>query len=170
MASVILNMLGVEGHRFLDGETRGRGWDSPDAKFNVVLYSDDLGRVAWEAKEGDAEWVTANGRGRIYWKADAVDAADGGRAAAYMIEVDGKEAGSASTIEEATRLAEQALEGQLYSRTGDGANMAAPDPLEDTTLPDARALSAQADAEIATAQELSQGFLPAVECALRAGE
>lgn len=44
-----------------------------------------------------------------------------------------------------------------------------PDPIEDTTLPDARDLSDQVDAEIASATELSKGFLPAVECAMRAG-
>lgn len=44
------------------------------------------------------------------------------------------------------------------------------DPVESTTMPDARVISEQADAEIARATELSQGFLPAVECFLRAGE
>lgn len=43
-------------------------------------------------------------------------------------------------------------------------------PLESTTMPGARDFAAQADAEIASANELSQGFLPAVECALRVGQ
>ena len=160
IASVILHQLGIPGHRFLDGETRAAGWDSHGARFNVVLFSDDLGRVAWEARNNDTEWVTANGKGKVY------------RAAAdqFAVEVDGKALGMAQTIEEATRMAEQELDGQLYSRTGDGDNMTAPDPIEDTTLPNARLFADQADAEIAQANELSQGFLPAVECFLRVGE
>lgn len=166
-ASVILSLLGIPGHRFLDGETRAMGWDSPEARFNVVLYSDDLGRVAWEAngKAGEeaTEWTTANGRGRIEFglPEDAESPFD----TAFVVTVDGETVGKAATIEEATRMAEGALDGQLYSR---GDTMQA-DPIEDTTMPDARAFSAQVDAEIASAQELSQGFLPAVECALRVG-
>ena len=162
-ASVILGLAGIPGHRFLDGETRASGWDSPDARFNVVLYSDDLGRVAWEARNGDTEWVTANGRARIV-KTD--DGANG----RFAVEIDGKEIDYELSLEPAMKIAEQALDGQLYSRTGQGDRIPASDPLEDTTLPDARLLSDQADAEIATAEELSQGFLPAVECFLRAGE
>ncbi len=162
MISVILSDLGIPGHRFLDGETRAAGWDSPDARFNVVLYSDDLGRVAWEAK-GEAgqqptEWVAANGRARVVKMDDGAN----GR---FAVEIDGKEIDYELSLEPALRIAEQALDGQLYSR---GDTMQA-DPLEDTTLPDARLLSDQADAEIATATELSQGFLPAAECALRVG-
>lgn len=153
IASVILHQLGVPGHRFLDGETRAAGWDSPDAKFNVVLFSDDLGRVAWEARNNDTEWVTANGKGRIV-KRDAF----------YDIYIDGKQGMSYPSIESATAAAERELDGQLYSRTSDG------DIIEDTTMPGARAMSDQADAEIAQANELSQGFLPAVECFLRVGE
>ncbi len=51
-----------------------------------------------------------------------------------------------------------------------GDKLKAPDLIEDTTLPNARLLADQADAEIAQAGELSQGFLPAVECFLRVGE
>jgi hypothetical protein len=156
IASVMMHMAGIPGHRFLDGETRAAGWDSPDARFNVVLYSDDLGRVAWEARTGDNEWVTANGKGRVV--------REGGDY--FRAFVDGKEITREPVLlSEATRLAEQALDGQLYSR---GATMEA-DPIEDTTLPDARLLAGQADAEIATATELSQGFIPAVECAMRVG-
>lgn len=160
IASVMMHMAGIPGHRFLDGETRAAGWDSPEARFNVVLYSDDLGRVAWEAKDGDTRWETANGRGVI----EKMRIESLGRDL-YIAKVDGEDVGQATTIEEATRLAEQALDGQLYSR---GATME-PDPIKDTTLPDARLLADQADAEIATATELSQGFIPAVECALRVG-
>ena len=165
-ASVILHQLGVPGHRFLDGETRAAGWDSPDARFNVVLYSDDLGRVAWEAK-GEAgqqptEWVTANGRARVVREDDGMN----GR---FVVEVDGKQVDYELSLEPALRMAEDALGGALYSRGGDGDRIPAPDPLEDTTLPNARLSAEQADAEIATATELSQGFLPAVECALRVG-
>jgi hypothetical protein len=118
--------------------------------------------VAWEAK-GEAgqqptEWVTANGRARVI-KTD--DGANG----RFGVEVDGKEIDYELSLEPALRVAEQALDGQLYSR---GDTMRA-DPLDDTTMPDARLLSEQADAEITSAQELSQGFMPAVECALRVG-
>jgi len=162
LASIIMHQAGIPGHRFLDGETRAAGWDSPEARFNVVLYSDDLGRAAWEAK-GEAgkqptEWVTANGRARVKREDDGMN----GR---FAVEIDGKQIDYELSIEPALRLAEQALDGQLYSR---GATME-PDPIEDTTLPDARLLADQADAEIATATELSQGFIPAVECALRVG-
>lgn len=166
-ASVILHLLGIPGHRFLDGETRAKGWDSPDARFNVVLYSDDFGRVAWEGKsepgQQPTEWVTANGRGRVVRELSDPDPtyAD----TTYSVYVDGNKVGAFDTLEKSTRAAEDALGGALYSR---GDTMRA-DPLEDTTLPDARLLSEQADAEIATAKELSQGFLPAVECALVVG-
>lgn len=167
IASIMLYQAGIPGHRFLDGETRAAGWDSPDAKFNVVLYSDDLGRVAWEAKgkagEKPTEWVTANGRAKIVLTDDGAN----GR---YGVEIDGKEIDYELSLEPAMRIAEQALEGQLYSRTGSNDKIAAPDPVEETTMPDARRLTEQADAESATATELSQGFLPAVECFLRVGE
>lgn len=166
MASVLLWREGVPGHRFLDGETRARGWDDPDAKFNVVLYSDDLGRVAWEAKgpagQKPNEWTTANGKARIRLEDDGMN----GR---FVVEVEGKEIDYELSLEAATKIAEDALGGELYSRTGDGDTMTPPDPADETTMPYARAFSARADAEIATAKELSQGFLPAIECALRLG-
>lgn len=163
IASVILHDAGVPGHRFLDGETRASGWDSPDARFNVVLYSDDLGRAAWEAKDGDTRWETANGNGRVVREDDGFLAYANDEALTRKI-------GSGwsyvfNTIEEATRAVEQALDGQLYSR-GDTIQA---DPIEDTTMPDARLLADQADAEIASAEQLSKGFLPAVECAMRVG-
>lgn len=167
IASVILNDMGIPGHRFMDGQTRVIGWDDPEAKFNVVLYSDDLGRVAWEAKgkagEEPTEWVTANGEAKVFRQYD-----DDVGATFFEAMVGNRLLGQFATIEDATRAAEDALQGALYSRQGVGDTMQA-DPLEDTTLPDARLLSEQADAEIATATELSQGFLPAVECALRVG-
>lgn len=164
LASVILHQAGVPGHRFLDGETRAAGWDSPKARFNVVLYSDELGRVAWEARNNDTEWVTANGRGQVFKETDELL-----DRSFYVAKVDGEDVGQAFTVEEATRMVERELNGQLYSRSGDGDKIPAPDPIEDTTLPNARLLADQADEEIATANELSQGFLPAVECAMQVG-
>jgi hypothetical protein len=158
VTSVILWQHGIPGHKFLDGDAKTKvKWDSDNATFNLVLYSDDLGKVAWESRNNDTEWVSANGRGKI------VQA----RGDEFHVLVDDKPVGTERTIEAAHRLAEKNLD-SFYSRTGD--KMKPADPIEDTTMPGARMFADQAEAELAQANELSSGMLPAVECFLQVGQ
>lgn len=165
LASVILYHLGVAGHRFLDGESRDvHAWDDPDAQFNVVLFSDDFGRMSWNAKgelgKVPDEWTTANGRGRLV--------REGGDY--FNAFLDGKQISTEPMlVHDATRLVEKELEGGLYSRVGDGDTMQT-NMLDDTTMPNARALSEQADAEFSAAVDFSPAFMVAAQCALRFGQ
>ena len=46
VASVILSNEGIPGHAFLDGEARANvTWESPEATFNLVIYSDDVAKI-----------------------------------------------------------------------------------------------------------------------------
>lgn len=46
VASVILSNEGIPGHAFLDGEARANvTWESRDATFNLVIYSDDVAKI-----------------------------------------------------------------------------------------------------------------------------
>jgi hypothetical protein len=158
IASIMLSELGVPGHRFLDGETRGHSWNLPDARFNVVLFSDDLGRVAWKANKDADVWTSANGKARI----DKAENPDNPGELRYQVTIDGEDTGDIyASIEEATRAAEAEMDGQFYSRVGD--------PVDETTMPNARALTDIADAEVERAGELSKGFDAAVDCAMRFG-
>jgi hypothetical protein len=46
VASVILGNEGIPGHAFIDGAARANvTWESPDATFNLVIYSDDVAKI-----------------------------------------------------------------------------------------------------------------------------
>lgn len=167
VASVMLHNLGIEGHKFLDGNSRSMDVDDPNANFNLVLYSDNLGRVAWEARAKDKEWHTANGKGQIIQES-------GNR---FVVTVEGAEVGIGENLDAAMRIAESEMDGQFYSRAGGDDKLSSTgveDPTEMIPFNDglypAGDLVLSAERDVATAGELSKGFLPAVECAMRVGQ